>query len=298
MPKNRQLPNGAGLDTSLLPFQTSSSDRLMCTNCFVPLWAVPPVEMEAARGGAAGNPRTTVLTDRLGDLQSQLKLSFGVAFLDQTRIRPQGSLCGDQLLSLSLAAGDKVMIEQQRVSKQEVTYEEPNEAEQQVDLQFGTTLTTGTDEGLDRKRNNPSSTDSSLKPDVTIPVSGVSITVADSTRNSVTNADAASQKRTPKQPQTSSSKVTSNYRSLPKTTPRVAAAQTFQTSNKRILRNLNPYTPLHLRHFKIYRPVQLCLGRFGVRRAGAPCVGSFAATVLDWDRANVTSYPGWWSDSL
>src|ERR1700692_2965294 len=99
MPDNRQQLIGAGLDTSILPFQTSGSDRFVYTNCFVPLWAVPPVDAEAAGGApaaeAAAHPTITVGSSPLGDLQSQLQQSFEVVFLDRIRIQPQGSILGE-----------------------------------------------------------------------------------------------------------------------------------------------------------------------------------------------------------
>jgi hypothetical protein len=163
----------------------------------------------------------------LGYFQSQLEQAFGVLFLDRVRVRTQGSVLGEELLSLSLAPGEEVVIEQQTFSKKEVTYEEQDEVEQQVDLQFDATLTTGLDEGLDRQRNNTTRTDMGLKADVTVPVHGVTIAVGGSAQNSVTDADTSSQKLAVKQSQTSSSKVASKYRSLHKTTLRVACGTTY-----------------------------------------------------------------------
>jgi hypothetical protein len=288
MADTRQELIGANFDTTTLPFVTTGSDRFVYSNCFVPLWAQPPTEYydklripkpaaaakgkAAAKPAAAAIPSITILNNPLEDLQSQLNQAFGALFLDRVRIRPAGSALGEELLSLSLAPGEEVVIEQTTFSKKDYTFEQQNESESQVDLQFESALTTSMEEGFDQQRNHTARTDLGLKADVTIPVDGVPINVGASAQNSVTDADTASQKFATKQSQTSSQKVSSKYRTSHKTTLRVSTETTFQTSNKRTLRNPNRYTPLDLRYFKIYQKVVLCHERYGVRLAWGPCL--------------------------
>jgi hypothetical protein len=195
-----------------------------------------------------------------------------------------GSTVGEELLSLSLAPGEEVVIEQKTFSKKETTYEDQNETDQEIDLQFEATLTTGLDEGLDQQRNRNSRTDVGLNPSVTIPVEGVDIHVAGSLSSSVTDSDTNSRHLAVKRSQASSSKVASKYRSQHKTTLRISSEQTFETTSKRTLRNPNRYTPLDLRYFKIYQSVELHHERYGVRLAWAPCIPSPGAATLG--RAN------------
>ena len=284
MPNRQQLVE-AGFDTSILPFVPSGSDRFVYSNCFVPFLVA--MRKEHPGGGGRGgrnrqnplaargnNPQAITVAhgDPLTGLETQLSESFGVLFLDRVRIRPIGSTLGEELLSLSLAPGEEVVIEQQTFSKRETTYEDQNETSQELDLQLESTLTTGLEEGLDQQRNRTNRTDIGLKADVTIPVDGVPINVGGSAQNSVTDADNSSRKLSIKKSQTSSSKVASKYRSMHKTTLRISSEQTFQASNKRTLRNPNRYTPLDLRYFKIYQQVEMHHERYGVRLAWAPCV--------------------------
>ena len=254
--KRQQLVT-AGFDPSWLQFDDGADEgRLVFSHYYVP-WRLPGLPAE---------------DDPAEELGAQLKSNFGVLFLDRTRVVPKGSVLGEELLSLSLAPDEEVIVEQKTFSKREVSFEEQNEVEQQMSLEFDATLSTTLEEGLDFQQNHSSRTDSGLSGSIGGSISGVGVNVTPSFSTSVSDSDASTRRRSVKDTTSASSKVASRYRTAHKTVMRISTEDRFESTSKRTLRNPNTYTPIDLRYFKIYQSVQLSRERYGARLVWAPSI--------------------------
>lgn len=261
----RQKTVTAGFDPSTLQLKDGAEEgRFVFSHYYVPL-RLP--------GSPAGG-------DPVEELGAQLKSNFGVLFLDRTRVVPKGSVLGEELLSLSMAPGEEVVVEQKTFSKREVSFEEQNEVEEQIALEFDATLSTTLEEGLEFQQNHSSKTDTGLSGSIGATIKGVSLNLAPSTSTSVSDSDTSTRRRSVKDTTSASSKVASRYRTAHKTIMRISSEDRFESASKRTLRNPNRYTPIDLRYFKIYQLLQLSRERFGARLVWSPAIAQPGAAVM------------------
>ena len=231
--------------------------------------------------------RPTVLDDQHAELiAGLLKSTIGFVFLDRTRIRPAGVGIGEHVYALGLAPGEEVILEQKTFAKKQSTFEEQNEQEKQFDIEFSSTYTTELQEGLERQR---SLTDSwglgiSQSTNYQSPMTQYGQVNAGYTVNytkNVTEASQESSRRSVKDGQTSSSKVSGRYRAQHKTTFKVSKEEGFETTSKRTIHNPNRATPITLHYFKILQRLELTQERYGARLCWAPAVSNPARKYID-----------------
>ncbi|MGW1675187.1 hypothetical protein [Streptomyces sp. NPDC002324] len=222
-------------------------------------------------------PRAETDEDWHNLLLGLLKSDLGYLFLDRTRIRPKGFAVGEHVYALGLAPGEEVTLEQKTFAKRQTTYEEQNEQETQFDLELASTLTTELQEGFEATKShndasglNVSHTGQYTTPDFFWGKINASHTIG-FTRN-VTDASQETNRRSAKDSQSASSKTAAKYRTLHKTTFKVAAERGFESTSKRVIRNPNRYTPITLHYFKILQQLELSQERYGVRLCWSPTV--------------------------
>jgi hypothetical protein len=293
--ESRQQDVGADFDVAQLQFEPVTSDRFVYTQCFVPLGSATGTDLEGAAQaatrkrstkGTARGARTTARAlvgagSALAKATEAFGEQFGLLFLDRTRIRPLQAVLGEELLSLSLAPGEEVVIEQKTFSQRETTYEDQNEESTETDLELDSTLSTALEQALSKQLNEGSSTtvgiSGSIKPP---PIEGVQVSVNPSYSHSVNEASSSSANTSVKNTSQTTQKISSKYRAVHKTTMRISTQQQFTSSSQRTLRNPNAFTPIDLRYYKIYQQLELCQERYGVRIAWAPTVLRPGAEVL------------------
>jgi hypothetical protein len=247
-----QNPVIYNFDKSLLQGETRSSDRFVYSQYFLPLQVDPAQQSDTIRNLA----------------QSQV----GYLFLDRARIRPQGFAIGEHVYGMSLAPGEEVVVEQKTFSKRETTLEEQEEQERQFDLELSSTLSTELQEGLERQRSLTTSTGLTAGGSLGATIKGVEVNAELKYTKNVTEADTESRRRSVKDSTTASSKVASKYRALHKTVFRVATEERFETTNKRVIRNPNKFTPVDLHYFKLLQVLEMRQERYGSRLCWAPHV--------------------------
>jgi hypothetical protein len=212
-------------------------------------------------------------------LEGAFASEIGFLFLDRTRIRPEGFAVGEHLLSLSLAPGEELTIEQRTFSKRESTFEELTDQEQTADLELSSTLTSEMTESLDREQSRAVHDNKSLGARVSGEVYGVNVELGPSSAQDINTADRDTTRSSVKNSHVASSKVASRNRSQHKITFRLSTETRFEASSRRVLRNPNTYTPIDLHYFKILQRVRLAQERYGARLCWAPAVRDPAGNV-------------------
>lgn len=229
-------------------------------------------------GSSAGTGAGSSGVDMGGTISPQDQLTgillgdFGFLLLDRTRIRPTGFAVGEHLLSLSLAPGEEVTLEQRTFSKRETTFEDLTDQEQTMELEISSLLTSELSEGLDRANTRTANAGSSFGASVSGEIFGMNVQLGPNNAQSVTDADTTTARDSVKNARTASSKVASKYRAQHKTTFRVATENRFEASSKRVIRNPNSFTPIDLQYFKVLQRLRLTQERYGVRLCWAPSV--------------------------
>lgn len=238
-------------------------------------------------GGAAAMARRSVLTNQDVELVGGLLQStLGYGFLDRTRISPVGFAIGEHVYALGLAPGEEVVLEQKTFTKRQSTLEDQTESERQFDLELSSTFSTELQEGFERQRAmedtwglNVSHTGTYQSPISPYGQWNGSHTIAYS--KNVTQSNQEARRRSVKDGQTASAKVSARYRTQHKTLFRVTTEQLFETTSKRTIRNPNRATPITLHYFKVLQRLRLRQERYGVRLCWAPAVKDPARTLYD-----------------
>lgn len=196
---------------------------------------------------------------------------FGVILLERTRFRPKGFALGEQILSLSLAPGEEVTIEQKTFSEKTVTFEDINDTEEEVNTELGSSLTTELSEALNQTQSDTHNRSTNIGG--TLGVSYyVNLNISAGYTDSVNNALSSSQGETVRNVMTKTEKLAARRRAQHKITMKVAETSRYEAGNKRILRNPNPYTPVDLVYFKLLQKLDVSHERFGVRLCWAPFI--------------------------
>jgi hypothetical protein len=212
-------------------------------------------------------------------LTGALASEIGFLFLDRTRIRPAGFGIGEHVMSLSLAPGEEVTIEQKTFSKREGSYEEISDQEETFDLELSSTLTNELSESLDHEQSVTKRSSTGAEAGISGEASGVGLKIAHNQSDNVDDADRETARSSVKATGAASSKVASRQRKQHKITFRISTETRFESTSKRVFRNPNPYTPIDILYFKILQRLVLSQERFGARLCWAPAVADPAANV-------------------
>jgi hypothetical protein len=231
--------------------------------------------------------RPNVLTDQDLDLiAGLLETPVGFGFLDRTRISPIGFAIGEHVYALGLAPGEEVVLEQKTFTKRQATFEEQTDQERQFDIELSSTYSTELQEGLERQSSqsdtwglNLSHTGAYSSGPTPWGQWDGNHTIA-YTKN-VTDANQYARKRSLKDGQQASGKVSARYRTQHKTLFRVTQEQGFEVASKRTIRNPNRVTPITLHYFKTLQRLRLRQERYGVRLCWAPSIRDPGRAFLD-----------------
>ena len=269
------------IPTSALVPGEAASTRFVAVDRFVPLSieaedgrVLQSVAVQAWREmeGSYGLP--VVDTGRPGDDREQghAASDFGLLFKERTRITPLGFALGEHVLSLSLAPGEEVTLEQKAFSQREVTYDEASEASQELDTELSSTFSTEVSNQLQNQLSETRQTTFDIGGQVGGNVKGVDISVSPKWSNSVTNADTNTRTESVKQSSAQSQKVTAKFRAQHKISMKVAETSRYESTSKRVLRNPNSHTPVDLMYFKVLQRLRFSQERYGVRLCWAPFI--------------------------
>jgi hypothetical protein len=238
--------------------------------------------------------RPTVLEEQETELiAGLLQSTVGFVFLDRTRIRPAGFGIGEHVYALGLAPAEEVLLEQKTFAKKQSTFEEQTEQEKQFDIEFSSTYTTELQEGLERQRSLTDSwglgiSQSTNYQSPMTPYGQVNAGYTVNYTKNVTQASQESSRRSVKDGQTTSSKVSGRYRAQHKTTFKVSKEEGFETTSKRTIHNPNRVTPITLHYFKVLQRLELTQERYGARLCWAPAVSNPARNFIDKIQAGRT----------
>ncbi len=163
-------------------------------------------------------------------------------------------------------------MEQKAFTKRQATYEEQNEQERQFDIELSSTFSTELQEGLDQQTNQNSTGAQGLAGMTGIDAKVKLFDVASFEKFKVTDASNETKRRSVKDSQTTTAKLSSKYRGLHKITFKVTTETGFESSAKRTIRNPNKYTPLQLHYFKMLQKLELSQERYGARLCWTPCL--------------------------
>jgi hypothetical protein len=291
-----QTRKTVGPELSALDLASEPSDRFVYQSRFVPFilkdndgrpvitvirQSLRQLRQQEAPAGELSEgraPATPVASDlpvvsRPGDdVEAQQAASdFGIVLLERTRLRPVGTVLGENLLSLSLAPGEEVTIEQKTFSERAVTYEEVSEQDEEINTESGSTFTTEMSEALTRVVSD--STNHGVNAGGNLGFSYVvNLTVSAGYTDSVANALTETEGETVRNVMVKTEKLAARRRAQHKISMKIAETNRFESGNKRILRNPNQFTPVDLVYFKLQQRLELTHERFGVRLCWAPFI--------------------------
>ena len=248
-------------------YDRAKAAAVLATTSAIAASSQMPVQSAAASGG-------------LVDVWNQIRQDVGIIFLDRIRIRLVESVLGEELLSMSLAPGERVVLEQKSFSQRETTFEDENETDTEQDIQLDSSLTTALEVAMSQQQTQSTKTDMGASLGFNGASLGVPIDAKAQASNSVSDADTTSRTTAVKQSSTTSQQVTSKYRSVHKTTLTVSTEQQFTNTSQRTIQNPNRFTPIDLRYFKVYQKLQVCHERYGARLAWAPTVRQPGSSLL------------------
>ena len=276
-----QSRKAVGPDLALLDLTVEESARFAYQNRFVPFILLDPngnpvisvAQQYVNRIVVAKPPESPPEVPRPGDdVELGARASdFGIVILELTRITPVGFALGEHLLSLSLAPGEEVAIEQKVYSERSVTYEDASEREEQLDVELGSSFTTELSVALTRGLTDTRARGTTAGLDVGFTYVAT-VTASAGYSDSITSALTNTENETLRNVATQTEKLTSRRRAQHKISMKVSDTSRFETTNKRILRNPNPFTPINLVYFKLLQKLDITHERYGVRLAWAPFI--------------------------
>jgi hypothetical protein len=196
---------------------------------------------------------------------------FGVILLERTRLTPKGFALGEHLLSLSLAPGEEVTIEQKTFSERAVTFEEASDTDEEINAELGSSYTTEMSEALSRVMSDAKNRGFNAGGNIGFSYV-VNLTVSAGYTDSVNSALTNTQGETVRNVMTKTEKLTSRRRAQHKITMKVSDTNRFESGNKRVIRNPNQFTPIDLVYFKLMQKLDMAHERYGVRLCWAPFI--------------------------
>lgn len=205
-------------------------------------------------------------------LVGQFCSEFGLIFLDRTRIRPKGFRLGEHLMSLSLAPGEEVTIEQKTFTKVEQSFEETRDEETTKDQELSSSYTNELSESLDWQLTNSKKSTNTNGGKISGSYEGVGVDASTQTANDLTDGDTRTARDSLKLSETTTRKVASKHRQQHKIVMRLSQESRFESGSKRVIRNNNSLAPIDLVYFKILQRLHVSQERYGIRFCWAPTV--------------------------
>jgi hypothetical protein len=209
---------------------------------------------------------------------------FGVILLERTRLTPNGFALGEHLLSLSLAPGEEVTIEQKTFAEKTVTFEEVNETDEEINTELGSSLTNELSEALSRVASDTMNRGVNAGGSLGLSYF-VSLNISAGYTDSISNALSTTKGETVRNVMTKTEKLAARRRAQHKVTMKVSETSRFEAGNKRVLRNPNQFTPIDLVYFKVLQKLVISHERFGIRLCWAPFIPDPGIVLDEAERA-------------
>ncbi|TXH17715.1 MAG: hypothetical protein E6R00_04130 [Gammaproteobacteria bacterium] len=197
---------------------------------------------------------------------------LGIVFLERTRLRPGICALGEQVFSMSLAPGEEVVLEQKTFSEKTVTYEEQSELEEETNSEMGSTLTTDLTNALTLALSETKNRNVTMGASAGLAVGGGNFSISAGVSDSVSNAMSDTSNETVRNTHQQTQKLSAKRRAQHKVSFKVSTTDRFETSQKRVIKNPNQYTPIDLVYFKILQKLEIAHERTGLRLCWAPFV--------------------------
>lgn len=213
----------------------------------------------------------------LNDKMSHL----GYLFLQQTRLRPFGSVIGEPVFTLSLAPQETVVLTQKSWTKRKQSLEELAAYELEHSFERASALSSELSENLEHELENSSKFSLNASVSGSYGFAGFGIQASLGTSYDTSTAEKSSQAHTVKQSQQRTEKASSKARSEHKTTFKVESETGSESSSRRTLRNLNTAHSLMLSYYKVFQRYQVIEERIDVRLCWAPCVKAPGQEILN-----------------
>jgi hypothetical protein len=203
--------------------------------------------------------------------RGQFASDFGIILLERTRRTPTGFALGEHLLSLSLAPGEEVTIEQKTFSERAVTYEEISDTDEEINAELNSSYTTELSEALSRVMSDAKNR--GFNAGGTLGFSYVvNLSVSAGYTDSINSALSTTEGETVRNVMAKTEKLTSRRRAQHKISMKMAETNRFESGNKRVIRNPNQFTPIDLVYFKLMQTLTVAHERYGVRLCWAPFI--------------------------
>lgn len=224
-------------------------------------------------------PEPTSDSDKvaLNDKMSHL----GYLFLQQTRLRPSGSVIGEPVFTLSLAPQETVVLTQKSWTKRKQSLEELAAYEIEHSFERSSTLSSELSENLEHELENSSKFSLNASVSGSYGFAGFGIQASLGTSYDTSTAEKSSQAHAVKQSQQRTEKASSKARSEHKTTFKVESETGSESGSRRTLRNLNTAHSLMLNYYKVFQRYQVIEERTDVRLCWAPCVKAPGQEILN-----------------
>ena len=175
-------------------------------------------------------------------------------------------------MSISLAPGEEVTIEQRTFTKMEQSFEETQDSEVTKDQELSSSYTNELSESLDWQLSTSNKSTNANGGKVSGSYEGIGVEASTQTANDLTDGDTRTARDSVKLSESNTRKVASKQRQQHKTVMRLSQESRFESGSKRVLRNANSLAPIDLVYFKVLQRLQVSQERYGIRLCWAPAV--------------------------
>lgn len=197
---------------------------------------------------------------------------LGYMFLEQTRLRPAGTVIGEHVYTLSLAPQETVILTQKSWTKRKQSIEELSAYEIEHSFERSSALSNELAENLEHQIENSSKFSLNASVSGSYGFAGFGVQASLGTSYDTASSEKDSRANAVKQSQQRTEKATSKARSEHKTTFKLESETGSESGSRRTVRNLNTCHSLMLNYYKILQRFHIIEERIDVRLCWAPCV--------------------------
>ena len=220
-------------------------------------------QLQAAQIAKPGGPTVAV-----PGWAARLPADFGILYLDQLRVRPAGTVIGEQVYTLGLGPLEKVTLTQTTYTKKTVSVDSLTDSSQETDYEFDSSFSTELASAIQNEQNSQSQ--QKLSVDAGLKYGPVSVGGSYSSSTSQGSRDTQSQsaKQSQQITQKASSKAKTEHRIEFKTETETGVENVAQ----RVFQNPNTAHTLMLNFYKVLQRHELYYERYGALMCWAPCI--------------------------
>lgn len=214
--------------------------------------------------GPTDNSDKSTLNDKMAHI--------GYLFLEQTRLRPSGTVIGEHVFTLSLAPQETVVLTQKSWTKRKQSLEELSAYEIEHSFERSSALSSELSDNIDQQLESSSKFSLNASVSGSYGACGFGVQASLGTSYDTSSGEKNSRAHAVKESQQRTEKASSKARSEHKTTFKVESETGAESGSRRTLRNLNTGHSLMLNYYKIFQRHHVIEERTDVRLCWAPCV--------------------------